>query len=377
MGDGIARHRLPQQDSRSSIRVNTTNPITCIPSTDKPRRWAWQNTHLTRHVSSDSRLTVAKATTRISPKTGRTRRRPARPRMSLTDRLANLHLLLKASSFERWPLNVTFYTQDVFRIWERWSKQHFERLRPGIRVSLDSSVEQTTKAAYRELLPAEPPPSDAKVGIQALDVTYLPLKPHLTKSQSLFDNGEWLNCAICKKGVPPSGAMTLVCPHESCHALSHIECASTLFLESNKTNALLPTSGSCASCRQPLQWIDLVKELSLRMRGESEIATLFKKRRTRNSKGGMVEEEVAATEDEDEGEEEDDDLPRGDGAEDDEDEWHLLPESSDVEVQERPTSFRAAEPRITFAEAPPPAQSARQAEPVIEDSDWDEAEVLS
>lgn len=94
-------------------------------SSNNPNRWAWQNTHITRHIASDDRINrtskkqqTAAAIARASPKSSR-RRRPPRPRLCLTDRLANLHLLLRARSFERWPLKVTFYAEDVYRVWTR------------------------------------------------------------------------------------------------------------------------------------------------------------------------------------------------------------------------------------------------------------------
>src|SRR3954463_5640552 len=66
-----------------------------------PPRWAWQNTHLTRHIPEPQRLTEARTTVRISPRSGKPRKRPARPRISLTDKLSNLHVLLRVKSFER------------------------------------------------------------------------------------------------------------------------------------------------------------------------------------------------------------------------------------------------------------------------------------
>ncbi|EMC93774.1 hypothetical protein BAUCODRAFT_47071, partial [Baudoinia panamericana UAMH 10762] len=234
--------------------------------------WAWQNPQLTRHITADTRLAQARTNTRISPKTGKVRKRPGRPRLSLTDRLANLHLLLRAPSFERWPLKVTFYAEDVFRVWSKWTSQHLERLRPGISVALDDCAR--SHSDNHILNPDRP------TGISAIDVTYRTLKPHVDKSRRLFDNAEWVNCAVCAEGLPASGASTLICPTEGCNAMSHVECLSARFLAvEHDQDAIVPISGSCPGCGSQLQWVDLVKELSLRMRGPKQLEALFKARR--------------------------------------------------------------------------------------------------
>ena len=215
-------------------------------------------------------------------------------------------------------------------------------------------------------------------GIYALDVGYGGLKPHLSKSQKVFESAEWLHCAICTKGLPTSGAMTLVCPNSSCNALAHIECLSTSFLQAGRNkDAIVPTSGNCPGCGTKHQWIDLVKELSLRMRGEKEVAALFKKRRRVKKQGAdavvdeaIVDDASDASDDEDE---EMDDLPVPEG----EDEWHELPESSDDEVEELPQVQSGPSPVFKRAGLKGKEPATPKSEPVIEDSDWDDAAVLT
>ncbi|KAH9845628.1 Structure-specific endonuclease subunit slx1 [Teratosphaeria destructans] len=334
--------------------------------------WAWQNTHLTRHVSADSRLTPAKSTTRISPKTGRTRRRPARPRLCLTDRLANLHLLLQASSFSRWPLQVTFYSEEIYKVWTKWTSQHVDGLRNGIEIKLDES---STSAA---------PSSDVydgtlvSKGIEALDVGYSSLKPHVEKSKQRFENAEWLHCSVCKEGLPASGVMTLVCPSADCDAVTHLECLSASFLQAHgNTDAIVPTAGFCPRCGDRLQWADLVKELSLRMRGEKEVRSLYAKKRKQKTKDIVADSESEMSADEDLPEyamdAADDEIePLPANREDAHDvEWHELPESSDVE-RDKP-KMRSGPDRVFKR----PKFMASNSEPVIiEDSDWDDAEIL-
>lgn len=105
-------------------------------------------------------------------------------------------------------------------------------------------------------------------GILELDVTYKSLKPFLQKTQALFDNSEWMECAVCRQGLPSSGAATVVCPHTNCNTMSHLQCLSSRFVNHGaKGDHILPTSGTCPGCQSELVWSDLVRELSIRMRG--------------------------------------------------------------------------------------------------------------
>ena len=80
--------------------------------------WAWHNAHLTRHITPDERISFATTRTKTN-KTGKVSRRPGRPRTSLTDKLSNLHLLLRVPYFSQWPLEVRFFSEDVYKVWAK------------------------------------------------------------------------------------------------------------------------------------------------------------------------------------------------------------------------------------------------------------------
>jgi len=193
------------------------------------------------------------------------------------------------------------------------------------------------------------------------------LESYLEKSQKAFENADWLYCAICQNGLPASGAMTLVCPDKGCNALTHMECLSTTFLATN-SNALVPTSGQCPSCGTRLQWIDLVKELSLRMpRGEKELKAIFKKRRSTKKQA----EAVVAADGED-----DDDIADEPLSDDDIDDWHELSEESDGEIdqcRDKSDAGNVSKPTAFLQ----PRDTKNFPEPVIEDSDWDDADIIT
>ncbi|KAI6834310.1 hypothetical protein KC340_g12932 [Hortaea werneckii] len=226
---------------------------------------------------------------------------------------------------------------------------------------------------------AEETPGEASKpkGIDTLDVSYATVKGHLEKSRQAIEDAEWLHCNICHQGLPSNGAMTLVCPSEGCSALSHIDCLSKHFLDtSNDRDAMLPTSGNCPECGNKLQWIDLVKELSLRMRGEKEIKAIFKKRR-RTKK--QMDAETSAADDMSELSAEDE--PLEELVPEDDNVWHQLPESSDIEELEAPkltTAFHS-DPNSTVNRPTCIRKEPRtpEPEPVIEDSDADDWAVLT
>jgi structure-specific endonuclease subunit SLX1 len=268
-----------------------------------------------------------------------------------------LHLLLRARSFERWPLRVTFYAEDVYRVWTRWIGQHLELkggngLREGLWVGMAEGMATTTIAKKIASLPVPPPEptleAAAPKGIHALDVSHAPLKPQLEKAKTLLATPQ--KCTLCSRGIPTSGASSLICSSPSCNSITHLTCLATHFLATEKkssdsdstgTPSILPTTGTCPSCSTPLLWQTLAQELSLRMRGAKEVAALFKPVRTRKRKsdeqatgGAVEEEEEEAEESELEMQEEDDG-------------WHQLSDSAseaDVPVLPSPAARKKAAP---------------------------------
>lgn len=287
------------------------------------------------------------------------------------DKLANLHILLRAKSFERWPLQVKFFAEDVYKMWHRWTVNMPEVVRQGIDIEMDDSV-----------LQLEEDPSNP-VGIYKIDPTYQHMKTTLEKSRSLLalPNN---SCVICCSAIDATKEMTLVCSKQECDTIFHVGCLSSHFLrgEYGAHDAIVPTHGHCPSCKSTLNWTDLVKDLSLRVRGEKEVTALFKepKRRKKNVKESA---KSAAHVDDDEAEEPDVLADESD-PEVDFDDVLLQSDFEDVDqMQATPSGgdeWRLADdlnehntPRVVGS-ASSSAIKVRKA--IIEDSDWDEAEVI-
>lgn len=299
--------------------------------------------------------------------------------MSLTDKLTNLHILLRARSFERWPLQVRFFAEDVYKMWARCTAKLPDKVRDGVTIEMDVSTLNKDSLLVDEQRP---------VGIHALDVTFQPAKSTLEKGRALLAAGN-VRCAVCKSTTSPADSLVLVCPAQGCNSLSHLSCLSKSFLAAEAaSNTVVPTEGDCPSCQTRLRWKDLVRDLSLRLRGEKEVTALFKERKGRKkaiadtSSGRVTVEEDASedgTSDDDEYADIDDlqnethsdiedvdDLQSGSENED----WQNI---DDINAG---TNASLGGPRQKVRNSPKRSSKQPAKSKVIEDSDWDEAEVI-
>lgn len=278
--------------------------------------WAWQNTHMTRHIHRDVRdaraVELQKGKKPAPVATGRRKRPP----MSLEARLKNLHHLLGVDSFRRWPLQLRFFALDVFKQWERHTAKMAQRLRESVTI-------QITPAE----LPKLAPEIWAEVGshyipdiIRNIPVAYEDCKPYVEKSIKTLQDKFQHSCGVCKKSADSSSGMVVVCPVEACSTVSHVTCLSKRFLfeDDNSEGALIPMEGSCPGCQTILKWSTLMKELSLRTYGEDEITAMFRPERRKK----------AVTQDVGEAGEEDEDLDET---------WMKDVYGSDAEIPESPS----------------------------------------
>ena len=328
-------------------------------------RWAWQNCHLTRHIPDHQRLT--KPRTNL---TSRGRRRLARPRIGLTEELANLHLLLRVDSFRSWPLQLRFFCEDVYRLWQRWTERAGTSIPPAVPVILDVDPESG--------------------GVARLDVTYAPWKSHLQKSLRLLEGQSERRCTVCRVPVAQGAGLIVTCPHHPCESISHLSCLAQHFRAgtTGDEDAVLPMEGDCPACKASIPWLDVVRELTLRVRAPEVNALLRPPRAKRAKPGKPGRSEVArdaATE-----------MRLSESSEDESDASEsaaaLAPTSSprtDWRYVDEDDSDDLMSVASTTSDAPSTTLPHRKVVPsvcrrdekkrldrVIEDSDWDDAEVL-
>lgn len=167
----------------------------------------------------------------------------------------------------------------------RWSERVHGEIPAGIRVSLDlqNAMEATNQHDERQNAQTKlisKPQAVFKGGIEGIVVGYSTLKDHVEKSLFILAEGQVKKCGICAKDMGTQVTTILVCPQRNCQAIFHMTCLATRFLEAEKRGlSVIPRAGTCPHCRSELQWIDMVKEMSLRVRGKSELARLTKKRK--------------------------------------------------------------------------------------------------
>ena len=220
-------------------------------------------------------------------------------------------------------------------------------------------------------------------GIEAIDATYAPVKDHLDISLFLLAPGEVVQCSVCNQRVSISEQVAVVCPEKNCHSAAHMTCVSQNFLAEEGSSELVPVTGKCPKCRKSLRWADLVKEATLRLRGEKEISRLMRKSRRR--KGKAVQLVAGACSEAEEEDSDDADLDGGLRAEDVADEplrheaenefsWDDDDDDAASVISKASTSSRLSKP----SESPrkPPFKFPPTLDIVIEDSDWEGAEVL-
>ncbi|KAL2063054.1 hypothetical protein VTL71DRAFT_6126 [Oculimacula yallundae] len=364
--------------------------------------WAWQNPHITTHIPSDSRIQFSAG----KKKSGQ----PKRPRHSVSSLLPNLHLLLRVPSFARWPLSLHFFSPEVHKAWLRWCKTAAEPVPATLAITLDfppsppspskttskatskpkSKVASQTKVSDDEDIP---PSKKQKLdyGIDALQVLYEPTKPHLLKSQSIFDFEQEGSCALCHLELEHDAGIYTTCPTPSCKAVTHLTCLSKHFLkdEDAEDGVFVPVKGTCPSCEQEVRWVDVVKELSLRMRGQKEVEKLLKVKKVRG-KGKVTASQATAVESDDsdedldlEGDDADDHVEigngkgKGRGRADAEmgDTWNVLSDSSDSDAESVTSTISISQSQKGTSKSYQASQGGKL-KTVIEDSDWDDADVI-
>ncbi|KXH64717.1 GIY-YIG catalytic domain-containing protein, partial [Colletotrichum nymphaeae SA-01] len=226
--------------------------------------WALTNPHLSLHIPSTSRITVSNGV----KKNGR----PRRPRASLSSILSNLQLLLGVPSFRRWPLTLHFFAKDVHKAWVSSSANSTEPLRNTLSIVTDFGPDPAASS------------DDVAWGIHALPVDYTHIKPYVEKAQSIIAFEREGSCVVCKEALPHGQGLHAVCPNESCEAVGHLSCWSRHMLHHEEDReVVVPIQGRCPQCGGHIQWVDMMKELSLRERGAKEVEALLKvkKRRTK------------------------------------------------------------------------------------------------
>ena len=208
----------------------------------------------------------------------------------MTSILSNLHLLLGVPSFERWPLKVYFFAPEVYKAWGRWCESATEVLR-GVEVVTDfgSTAAAPDQAPLKQADKEEAEDSDReaevekKWGIYALPVDYEPMKEYVAKGQEVFVAESEGKCVVCQEELESGKGLHVLCSQEGCEGVGHLACWGQHLL-SRGDGGILPVQGRCPKCYGEVRWVDMMKELTLRLRGKKEVENLLRVKRKRTVK---------------------------------------------------------------------------------------------
>jgi len=265
-------------------------------------RWALTNPHVSVHIPSESRISVS--TQRKS------NGQPRRPLRSLASVLANLHLLLRVPSFVRWPLRLHIFNREVYRAWLKACQNASGPLRPDLEVATSfrnrSLLEKVSKngqsTEVREGDDVDVLKTVAEMpGIHTLPLDYEPIRDYVAKGQEIFEFERQGKCVVCHEDLVPfekegkkskgkgkaasgakGGALQAVCSNPGCDAVGHLTCWSRHLIESSgeaDSGCIIPIRGQCPKCNGEVLWGDMMKELTLRVRGKVEVEKLLKRKR--------------------------------------------------------------------------------------------------
>ncbi|EQK99530.1 GIY-YIG catalytic domain containing protein [Ophiocordyceps sinensis CO18] len=225
--------------------------------------WALTNPHISLHIPEELRLAVSTQSKRNGM--------PKRAAHSLKSVMSNLHLLTVAPSFARWPLNLHFLAREAHAAWEKWTGSSPCPRRPGLRI-LKDFVASADAAA------------DDTRGIHALPLDYQPIKDYVQRAHDIVSFEREGDCLHCGHELESGKGLHAMCPNGECTAMGHLDCWSRHALEGDADSNVMPDVCKCPSCGEDVRWGDMVKELSLRIRGAKEVERLLKKKKPKKDK---------------------------------------------------------------------------------------------
>ena len=122
-------------------------------------------------------------------------------------------------------------------------------------------------------------------GVYALPLDYAPMKEYVAKGHSVFSFEREGDCVVCGDHLASGEGLHAICSNDGCEAVGHLDCWSRHMLHGQDKETLLPTTGSCPQCGGEVRWGDMMKELTLRVRGQKDVEKLLKTKKSAKAKG--------------------------------------------------------------------------------------------
>ncbi len=270
-----------------------------------------------------------------------------------------------------------FFSESVYRAWLKWCKTAAEPIRDSINIIQDFPTSET--ASDDGLDSSKIEKGKLAHGMTALTVDYSKEKPHVEKGKNIVDFEREGACSICHSDLEHDAGFYTICPDLECQSVTHLTCLSQHFLK-DEEDELVPVKGQCPTCKAEIRWVNVVRELSLRLRGQKEVEKLLKGRRVRKGKAVTASPAADIDDEEDDNDDDDDDLVNeiellreSDFARTDTmmgDTWHEIGTSDDSDTESIVSNKSKAKQATSYTGIP-----AIGLKTVIEDTD-SEAEIL-
>ncbi|KAJ5495261.1 Structure-specific endonuclease subunit slx1 [Penicillium diatomitis] len=126
--------------------------------------------------------------------------------------------------------------------------------------------------------------------VSGLPVDYTNLEGYLEKSKFLLEDTTDNECSLCNAPILPTREQIVVCSQDECRGAHHLLCLSDAFLKGTPgSDIAVPISGACPTCGCVVQWTLMMQELSLRNRGENAVLAILDKKARRDRKARAAE----------------------------------------------------------------------------------------
>lgn len=147
----------------------------------------------------------------------------------------------------------------------------------------DATWSSDDSASQREDEGPVEKPTGPKWGIHALPLDHYPLATYLDKGQNITTFEQEGMCVVCHEHLEHDKGLYAICSNGECEGVGHLDCWSRHLLQQQGEHAndavLLPTEGRCPKCDGAVRWVDMMKELTLRTRGQKEVDKILRKHR--------------------------------------------------------------------------------------------------
>ena len=192
--------------------------------------------------------------------------------------MSNLQVLVSVPSFDRWPLKLHFFSKDAFKSWKDAEAKAVQSETTSSSVQVLQDFGPTEESGESE--------EGKPWGIHALPLDYTRAKEYIEKAHNaaLFEREG--KCVHCKENLESGRGLYPMCSNEGCDAMGHLDCWGQHALGGKDADQsiVIPQRATCPSCGGDIKWGDMMMELSLRTRGQTEVEKLLKKGRKAKAK---------------------------------------------------------------------------------------------